>query len=185
LEGIIEPSTPEATMQNFLTFLDQNSGGLLVLAGIVIFLILIIQWITWIFGLGRYKKALGAAGSLRDKTAQFVFGEFLAKVINDFRNLLAVMMVLVFALVLVFTIFRSATHEETTSSLQAVMSTLGALVGPIVGYYFGESAAKSAAPAPVSASQAPMQQKPAEGMNEEISEAPAPPPSDGVTINDV
>jgi hypothetical protein len=33
--------------------------------------------------------------------------------------------------------------EDLADGLQAVMATLGGLVGSIVGYYFGESAAKT------------------------------------------
>jgi membrane protein YqaA with SNARE-associated domain len=166
-------------MDNFLIFLDQNRGGIFVLAGIVVFLILIIQWLAWIFHIGRYKQQT-AAGSARERTAQFVFGEFLAKVISDFRNLLAVMIVLVFALILAFGIFRSNTLEEMGVALQAVMSTLGGLVGSIVGYYFGESAVKSGASGTGITTSQPAVQKPASGVggdDEEIQPAPPPRPA--------
>ena len=150
-------------MQNFLTFLDQNSSGLFVLAVAILFMILVVQWLAWIFHIGRYKKQDGAvaSNSNREKTTQFVFGEFLAKVISDFRNLLAVLIVLFFGLVLAFAVFRSANQTEMASALQAVMSTLGGLVGSIVGYYFGESAVKSAGTTTPMPGQAPMQTPPA------------------------
>ena len=167
-------------METFLTFLDLNRVGINVLIGLIAFTILMIQWLAWIFRMGRFKKQEGHAGSSREKTAQFVFGEFLAKVISDFRNLLAVLIVLVFAFTLAYALIRSSTQAEMKDALQAVMATLGGLVGSIVGYYFGESAVKAGASgAAISAGQAPTQQPSGEKPAEEaIETAPAPPPHD-------
>ncbi len=162
-------------MTNFFAFLDQNRGGITVLGLCVVFIVLIVQWLLWIFNAGRFKKP-ERAGS-RAGAAQFVFGEFLAKVISDFRNLLAVLIVLVFALSLTYAMLQSQTQDELFAALQAVMSTVGVLVGSIVGYYFGESAVKGSAPAspPVASAQNPMQSGQKSFDDESIEAVPAPP----------
>ena len=146
-------------MDTFLTFLDQYRNGIFMLLAILAFAVLMIQWLAWIFRLGRFKATeQNTASPSREGAAQFAFGEFLARIITDFRNLLAVLIVLVFTFILAYTILKSQTQGEMTSSLQAVMSTLGGLVGSIVGYYFGETAAKSAAQSATETTGTPPQQ---------------------------
>ena len=71
--------------------------------------------------------------------------EFFAGIVNDFRHLLAIALTLVFAgaIVAVFLIAHQNRYsiEIFKEGLQIVVATLGGLIGSVVGYYFGESAA--------------------------------------------
>lgn len=69
---------------------------------------------------------------------------FFVQLINNFRHFLALVLVLIFVAVL-FGAIVAGRHstEDLTKCVQAVMATLGGLIGSIVGNYFGESAARS------------------------------------------
>jgi membrane protein DedA with SNARE-associated domain len=74
-----------------------------------------------------------------------VIAELFVKIINDFRHLLALLIVVIFALVLGYGLIRAGKDlENITKVLQVVVSTLGGLIGSIIGYYFGESAGRRA-----------------------------------------
>lgn len=129
-------------MQSILKFFEQNYVGLFLMFFAVFFLMLIINWVAWIFGLGRFK------GSFSKNSPQggifYLFADLVVKIINDFRHLLALILVIIFATALGYAFYFAKNITELSDSLQAVMSTLGTLVGSIVGYYFGESAVKKA-----------------------------------------
>jgi hypothetical protein len=185
-------------MENFFTFFETYRVGIFVFAASVAFglgfVVLILQWLLWLFGWGRYAplkdnegKPLRIArpgrvsrGEARQDSLQFVVTDFLVKVINDFRNLLALLIVLIFTLVLLVALFRTASLTEMASALQAVMAALGGLVGSIVGYYFGESAVKSsmASPAGGPASGAQPMQQPGQSQPPAAGEPPVQPVSD-------
>lgn len=144
------------------------------------------QWIVWILGRGRFGKPPSPAGRAE---LRFIFSEAAVKIINDFRHLLALVIVLIFAFALGYSLIKAAsiatnpssptTIENMKEALQAVVATLGGLVGSIIGYYFGESTvAKSPEPKPPDAggSQPPplVQEPPKTG--EQRAAAPPPPP---------
>jgi hypothetical protein len=171
-------------MDSLFTFLQTYRSGiftlLLVLASIVFF----IQWLSWIFNLGRFGKAAppGTRAELR-----FIFSEATVKIINDFRHLLALLIVLIFAFALGYSLIKAATAPSSADpptmidnmkeALQAVVATLGGLVGSIIGYYFGESSVvKNPDTKPVEATGTkppPAVQEPPQGGE---LKAPAPPP---------
>ena len=75
------------------------------------------------------------------KSIRFILAELAANIINEFRHLLALVLVLVFGGVLAFGLVKAgADAQEISAVLQAVASSLGGLIGAIIGYYFGESA---------------------------------------------
>jgi multidrug transporter EmrE-like cation transporter len=129
-------------MESFFKFIEANYTGILLLFVGALFLVLMVHWIAWIFGLGRF-KVINNQGS-REGGLFYILGDLLVKIINDFRHLLALILVLIFAISLAYAFYFADNLENLSSSLQAVMSTLGTLVGSIVGYYFGESAVKKA-----------------------------------------
>lgn len=138
-------------MTQFFNFLQDYRRGILVfffsLAGIAA----IVQWFAWIFGKGRF----GRATSSENKTVSFIVTEASVKIINDFRHLLALIVVLIFAFALSYSLIRSASLptgadsisaiDNMKEALQAVVASLGGLVGSIIGYYFGESSVSRAA----------------------------------------
>lgn len=126
----------------FLTFLDTHSGGFVVLFFILFAGLVLLQWLAWIFCFGRFNPRI-AGPKVAASNLRFVFADLLVKIINDFRHLLALLMVLIFAAALGYVIFRAGQNlEEISKALQVVVATLGGLIGSIIGYYFGESAAK-------------------------------------------
>lgn len=172
-------------MESFFTFLQAYRSGIFVLLLILASIALFVQWLVWIMGMGRFGRPPSSAGRAE---LRFIFSEAAVKIINDFRHLLALVIVLIFAFALGYSLIKAAsiatnpnsptTIENMKEALQAVVATLGGLVGSIIGYYFGESTvAKSAEPKPAdSGGTQPtpvVQEPPKEG--EQRPSAPAPP----------
>ncbi|MDZ7290742.1 MAG: hypothetical protein ONB44_18570 [candidate division KSB1 bacterium] len=129
-------------MDNFLTFLKTHSGGLLVLFLCLAAIVFLVQWLAWIFSLGRFRPDR-TGGKVGTSSLRFVFADLLVKIINDFRHFLALVMVTIFALALSYVLYRAEDNMASiTDAMQTVVATLGGLVGSILGYYFGESAAR-------------------------------------------
>lgn len=130
-------------MSSFLNFLATYSSGIFVLFFCLAAGVAMVQWVCWIFGWGRFSpENLEATAGVR-KPLRRVMSELFFNLVNDFRHLLALVIVLIFALVLGYAVFRAGTEmDNITKALQAVVATLGGLVGSLLGYYFGESAAK-------------------------------------------
>ncbi len=154
-------------MDRFFTFLQTYWIGVLFLLFCLAFLV---QWFAWIFGIGRFSKAgrgttdtdpstgkgtgqgTGTGTGIGTSRAElrYIFSEATVKIINDFRHLLALVIVLIFAFALGFSLIKAASIPSTGTpsvidnmkeALQVVVATLGGLVGSIIGYYFGESKA--------------------------------------------
>ncbi len=151
-------------IESFFTFLQTYRGGivfLLVCLGSIAFLV---QWFAWIFARGRFRRhdpltgtGTGTGSGTSRAELRYIFSEATVKIINDFRHLLALVIVLIFGIALLYSLIRAATltTDGTTTvnnmkeALQAVVATLGGLVGSIIGYYFGESSvAKVSEPRP-------------------------------------
>ena len=106
--------------------------------------ILAAQWISWIFRWGRFRQEQEHP---KEKSLRFILAELTTNIINEFRHLLALVLVLVFGGVLAFSLVRAGDDAQGISDvLQAVASSLGGLIGAIIGYYFGESAGRRRAP---------------------------------------
>jgi hypothetical protein len=130
-------------MGSFLNFLATHSSGIFVLFFSLAAVVFLIQWTSWIFGWGRFSPQNVAATTDVRKPLRQAMGELFFNLVNDFRHLLALVIVLIFAVVLGYAVFRAGTQmDDITKALQAVVATLGGLVGSLLGYYFGESAAK-------------------------------------------
>lgn len=127
-------------MESFISFLEDHFTGIFIFILLLLCLVLFFNWLAWVFGIGRYKnvKSVPKSGFF------FIFADMMVKIITDFRHFLALVLVLIFAIALGYA-FSIANNDvnKLSDALQAVVSTLGGLVGSIVGYYFGESAAKS------------------------------------------
>jgi Mn2+/Fe2+ NRAMP family transporter len=137
--------------------------------------------------MGRFGRtpAPSARAELR-----FIFSEAAVKIINDFRHLLALIIVLIFAFALGYSLIKAASAVTNATSptmidnmkeaLQAVVATLGGLVGSIIGYYFGESSVvKSPDSKPADTGlgkSAPVQEPPKEG-EQKAPPPPQPPPA--------
>lgn len=169
-------------MSGILDFFAQHKGGILVLSGAVFALIVVLQWVCWIFCLGRFNKATRQGTSHQE--LRFVITDFFVKIIDDFRHLLALVIVFVFLVTLAIMLWPGAKKGDVAmmeTSLKVIVATLGNLIAAIIGYYFGESAggkaARVARQAPSAPEQAPEMQAPneAQGGPAGVIKAPAPP----------
>lgn len=142
-------------MARFFTFFQTYGGGILFFFLSLAAIAFLVQWFAWIFGIGRFRRV---PRNGKDETGKedlrFIFSRAIVKIIDDFRHLLALVMVLIFAFALAYSLIRAGTLQSGMSAaavvdnmkdaLQAVAATLGGLVGSIMGYYFGESSALKA-----------------------------------------
>ena len=123
---------------NIFSYLSSNKSGIMVLILSLFALLVLFNWFVWILGLGRFKSR----EKDDDKPIRYILVELFAKIIDDFRHLLALVVILIFAAILSLSMFHTEFQiNKMADALQAVVSTLGGLVGSIIGYYFGESAA--------------------------------------------
>lgn len=164
-------------------------SGIFLLLLILASIAFLVQWFAWIFGAGRFGK-----DATSGKTVSILFSEFTFKIINEFRHLLALLIVVIFSFALGYSLIKAAslpTSADTPSTidnmkeaLQAVVATLGGLVGSIIGYYFGES--KPSTPDAGGTKQsAEVQNPPVEGKSDKTgTKAPAPPASATSTGSD-
>ena len=130
-------------MTAFLTYLADQRVGIAMLLVVVGVLCLFVQWLAWTWGLGRFGLPQAArARSLNP--LRYVIADLFVQIINDFRHFLALVVVTVFALMLGAAMWPGLRHgdiETMKNGLQAVAAVMAGLIGSIIGYYFGESAA--------------------------------------------
>lgn len=163
-------------MVDALNFLQQNGNGILILFLVFFGIGGLTHYTMWLLGKGRFK---GDSEIPKDKNFSFVIATAAIKLIDDFRHLLALILILVFSLVLGYAVYLGrGSMDSLKDALQAVMATLGGLVGSIIGYYFGEARASlnsgstsQPPPAGPSGSTPPIQAAP----SSPIVEAPRPP----------
>jgi hypothetical protein len=121
-------------------FVAEYRVGILVLLVILIVAGGVTNWLLWMFGWGRYRGPLPTNSKIR-----FVVADFFVKIINDFRHLLALLIVLLFSGALFIAMWPGMMKQDVTlirDGLQGVASALSGLLGSVIGYYFGESTAR-------------------------------------------
>src|SRR5688572_21897045 len=125
-------------MSGLFTFLAEHRVGIWVLIGSSFGAVLLLHWVSWIFGWGRFGRASGT-----DRDLRVVITDFFVKIIDDFRHLLALALVIIFLTTLVVMLWPGIVKGDIAmmeSALKAVVASMGGLIGTIIGYYFGESA---------------------------------------------
>lgn len=136
-------------MTSILDFFSENTHGFAVLVGILFFLTLLIQWTAWLFKWGRFGKSEATTDSDDRPSIRYMVAQFMIEIINDFRHLLASTLTLVFVVALLSVLFITWRNnfdiEVFKDGLHAVVASLGGLIGSVIGYYFGESAAEKKA----------------------------------------
>ena len=139
--------------ESFFTFFKDNILGVISFFVAILLFIYLVDRIAYTFRLGKYSMRfeINSNQSQNNGNIMYVFGALLLKIITDFRHFLALLLILVFGGALIYAIYISNIApvgnnenkiDNLSKALQAVMSTLGGLVGSIVGYYFGESKVK-------------------------------------------
>lgn len=126
-------------MENFFTFLEQHTNGILLALVLLFAFILALNWLASIFRWGRYREARISSNQY-DKLS-YIITTFFANIINDFKHLLALVIVLIFTGLVIYSMAVGSNFQEKMDALQLVIASLGGLLGSIIGYYFGESAA--------------------------------------------
>jgi hypothetical protein len=112
-------------------------------------LMVVVTWMAWVFGWGRFKSSVTTRE--HDSKLRFVAVDFISAIITEFRHLLALTIVLVFATTMILAMIPGVIYDNIDGmieGLQAVAASLGGLLGSIIGYYFGESAASKAMESP-------------------------------------
>lgn len=141
-------------MGGFFGYLEDNKIGIFVFIACLFSIMFLVKWFASIFGLGRYSKNHGNSTGTENTASEYtsigyIFADLAVKIINDFRHLLALIIVGIFGLTLAYVLY-TTTKTDLNDSLQAVIAAFGGIVGTIIGYYFGESAAKGTAGTPAS-----------------------------------
>lgn len=125
----------------FLKILEEHYKGVWMLIFMLLAIIFVINWLARIFNWGRYRNHNNSIA----RTGRTWFLEnFFNRLINDFRHLLALVIVLIFASLIFYAMAMTDKFEEKMDALQLVIASLGGLLGSIIGYYFGESAVRRA-----------------------------------------
>ncbi len=124
----------------FFSFFEQHTQGVLLFLFVLFCLVLMIAWLANIFRVGRYSARNSRNLGTRERLG-FVIARFFANIIDDFRHFLALMLVIIFTILIIYSMAAAGTFEEKMKALQLVIASIGTLLGSIIGYYFGESAA--------------------------------------------
>jgi hypothetical protein len=132
----------------FFESVSRNQSSIILVCIVLVLIVVLMQWICWIFGWGRFSVSATTPPPPRADLRgplRHVIADLFVKVIDDFRHLLALLIVIVFAVSLFYSL---ATYgqgvDNLSKALQAVTGSLGGIIGVILGYYFGESAARPA-----------------------------------------
>src|SRR5437660_1223103 len=117
-------------MHAFFTFFYEQRGGIFVFLACLVCVAVVLRYLAWIFGWGRFGGGQSPPTTGASRTADgrigFVVAEFFANLINDFRHLLALILVLIFAAALgvAMWISRGKDIDTLTRAIQGVTATL-------------------------------------------------------------
>jgi hypothetical protein len=167
-------------MAGLIDFFAEHRAGVGVLLASGFAATLLLQWVCWIAGWGRFTRSAPGPGR---QELRVVVTDFFVKIIDDFRHLLALIVVVVFVVVLVIVLWPGMMGGNVASleqGLKSVVASLGGLIATILGYYFGESAGarRASREAPPVTEQMAVMPPPAPAPPE-IKLAPAPPAPPG------
>lgn len=127
-------------MEEFLGIIEKHYAAVLLLVLIFFSIFLVIAWLARVFGWGKFKYLTD--GRMEEGNITYIFSRFLVNLIDDFKHLLALVIVIVFIGLIFYSMASTDDFQEKMDALQLVIASLGGLLGSIIGYYFGESAAR-------------------------------------------
>lgn len=125
-------------MAEVLSLLTKNWAGILVVPLSLLMFVLAAQWFAWVAGWGRWNKTPAD----RKRALRFVIADFFVKLINDFPHLLALSVLLIFAVTIGLMLLPGLQKGDVVmmeSGLKSVTATLGPFVASMIGFYFGEA----------------------------------------------
>lgn len=145
-------------MKIFFDFLTEYQALISFALLSIVIVMVVVQWVCWIFSLGRFTQPVSATADQRqasssaqpvigsagvDRRIRFVIAELFAKLIDDFRHLLALIIVIIFMMTIIYALWVGRDDiEHLNKALQAVTGSFSGIIGVIIGYYFGESSAR-------------------------------------------
>lgn len=136
-------------MYNLFKQLQENWFGFLLFLLGIFFAIFIIKGVIYFlaktFCWGKFNSSANNGNSRDPMEASggvaYILMNLMVKIIDDFRHLLALIIVSIFFFALIYAMmYAGKTLEEKMDAIQTVVAALGGLIGSIIGYYFGESA---------------------------------------------
>lgn len=137
----------------FFDFLSTHQSGILMFLLLAATVMVLFNWLLWLLGKGRYGQP--QERPYRESIWRFVFSKFIVRLIDEFRHLLALVVVVIFAVALAYVLKRAGADTTGTTNqaeaatalvknmgeaIETVMASLGSLVSIIIGYYFGRAA---------------------------------------------
>jgi hypothetical protein len=142
-------------MIELLATLELHRAGIFVAFAMLAGACLLVQWTFWILGRGRFdprRADLGNGAGARNRPAlRYTLTDFMMMLVNDFRHLLALVVVLLFAAMMFFAVWPGLANSDAAQvadGVQTVTAAMGGLLGSIIGYYFGAMAGKKPEPGP-------------------------------------
>ncbi|GAB5398870.1 MAG: hypothetical protein Aureis2KO_04550 [Aureisphaera sp.] len=147
-------------MKDFLIFLEDHQTGVLLFVVLIISVVIAIRWLFQIFALGKYKthykvkdengkeKVVKVKQKDENTSITYILTQSLVDIVGEFRHFLALMIVLLFVILIIAAMWAGngssqMNFDNMMDAMQLVIASLGGLLGSIIGYYYGESAARS------------------------------------------
>lgn len=135
-------------MGDFFTFLETHSTGIMIFIFMLVAFVIIIRWLFQIFAIGKYsnKKAVNE----QETSITYILTRSLVNIVDDFRHFLALLIVILFIVLIIVAMWGAKDgkndFQNMMDAMQLVIASLGGLLGSIIGYYYGESAARNKIP---------------------------------------
>jgi len=141
------PENQTNKLADFLIFIECHYGAILLLILMMFSIVLVINWLARIFTWGMFKTRRFDYSNQSNFT--YILSRFLVNLIDDFKHLLALVVVIIFTSLIIYSMASTNDFDKKMEALQLVIASLGGLLGSIIGYYFGESAGRKSVVAPL------------------------------------
>ena len=133
-------------MGEFFTFLETHSTGIMIFIFMLVTLVIIIRWLFQIFAIGKYSNKTKPDNE-QETSITYILTRSLVNIVDDFRHFLALLIVILFVVLIIAAMWGAkGNFDNMMEAMQLVIASLGGLLGSIIGYYYGESAARNKMP---------------------------------------
>lgn len=134
-------------MSRLFTFLQTYRSGIFLLVLLLASIAFLVQWLAWIFSLGRFRPS---ADPFRQQNfLRYTISEAIVKIVNEFGHVIALIILFIFSFTLIFALVQTRGDiAGMTDALKTVVSTMGGLVGAVIGYYFNRKQTDNERPPP-------------------------------------
>ncbi len=133
-------------MGAFFTFLEDHSTGIMIFILMLVSFVIIIRWLFQIFAIGKYSNK-SKSDNEQETSITYILTRSLVNIVDDFRHFLALLIVILFIVLIIVAMWGAKDgkndFQNMMDAMQLVIASLGGLLGSIIGYYYGESAARN------------------------------------------